>query len=134
MTTEQRQKRRQAAGFTLVELMVVIAIIAVLAGVVGFNVLGALGQGNQTAAKAQIKSLKDAVIGYKIKNRKLPDSLDQVAPFLDASKVPADPWGNPFLYEKKGSSEFVIMSYGGDGAPGGEEEDADISSAAMHED
>ncbi len=132
--TETTQARRKAtAGFTLVELMVVIAIIAILASIVGYNVLGAMDDGNVAAAKAQIKKLETAIVGYKIKFKNLPDSLDQLVrpprgdSLLDAKQIPDDPWGNPYKYTVDGS-RFTIVSYGADGSPGGAEYDEDISS------
>jgi len=134
--TEAKQataRRRGAAGFTLVELMVVIAIIAILASIVGYNVLGAMEDGNVAAAKAQIKKFETAIIGYKIKFKKLPPSLDDLIrppkgdSILDGTRIPTDPWGNPYKYTPEGS-KFTIVSYGADGAPGGAEYDADISS------
>ena len=138
-STEQR-RRRADGGFTLVELMVVIAIIAVLATIVGVNVMGSLSEGDQVAAKAQIRSFKDAVVMYRTRYKELPESLDQLInnpkdiKFLDANEVPMDPWGNPYRYEKESSSKFSIMSYGADGMPGGTGYDADLSSDNLQND
>lgn len=115
-------------GFTLIELMVVIAILAILATTVGIYVFGALDDADQTKAKAEISNLKTAVKMYRIKNKRLPNTLDEVAPFLDPPKVPLDPWGNPYVYTKEGNSSFKIVSYGADGSPGGSGANADISS------
>jgi len=140
MDQRTRRIRHGQGGFTLVELMVVIAIIAVLATIVGVNVMGGLDEGDQVAAKAQIRSLKDAVIMYRTRYKKLPDSLEDLISnpkdiqFLDASEVPMDPWGNPFRYEVEGSSQFTIVSYGADGMPGGSGYDADLSSDNLKDD
>lgn len=115
-------------GFTLIELMVVIAILAILATTVGIYVFGALDDADQAKAKAEISNLKTAVKMYRIKNKRLPNTLDEVAPFLDPPKVPLDPWGNPYVYTKEGNSSFKIVSYGADGSPGGSGANADISS------
>lgn len=140
MQDKRKRVRRADAGFTLVELMVVIAIIAVLATIVGVNVMGSLSEGDQVAAKAQIRSLKDAVVMYRTRYKQLPDSLDQLVnnpkdiQFIDANEVPLDPWGNAYQYEKESSSKFVITSYGADGMPGGSGYDADLSSDNLKDD
>ena len=131
LSNQDRVNGRQA-GFTLVELMVVIAIIAGLATIVGVNVLGALGDADRATAQAQIRDLGTAIISYKIQFNKFPESLEDLVNnskrnFLSSKTIPMDPWGNPYVYSKEGRS-FTIVSYGEDGTPGGAEGDADISS------
>ena len=136
MTQQEMTKRREArAGFTLVELMVVIAIIAILAGIVGFNVLTSLDDANVSNAKAQIRTFKTALTAYRIRNRRFPttsEGLGAIASFLDPPRVPLDPWNNPYVYTSDGST-YKIVSYGADGAPGGDGVNADISSDALDE-
>ncbi len=129
----EHKKHRAASGvsgFTLVELMVVIAIIAVLATMAGVALFKALDTADDAKAKAEIKSLKAAVTSYMLKNnRKLPETLEEVAPFMENNKLPEDPWGNQYHYTKNGSRDFTIISYGADGKVGGTDEvDKDISS------
>ena len=120
--------RARTAGFTLVELMVVVAIIAILATTAGVYLFGALDDADQTKAKAEIQAMKSAVTAYMLKNnRKLPNTLDEIAPFMDPPKVPQDPWGNAYVYTKEGTRSFKIVSYGADGAPGGDGVNADVS-------
>lgn len=131
MAKPRNKARRGArAGFTLVELMVVVAIIAILATTASVYFFGALDDADQAKAKAEIQSMKTAVTAYMLKNnRRLPNSLDEVAPYMDPPKIPMDPWGNPYVYTKDGTRKFTIVSYGADRAPGGDGVNADISSA-----
>ena len=122
-------RRARTAGFTLVELMVVVAIIAILATTAGVYLFGALDDADQTKAQAEIQAMKSAITAYMLKNnRKLPNTLDEIAPFMDPPRVPKDPWGNAYVYTKEGTRSFKIVSYGADGAPGGDEVNADVTS------
>jgi len=123
-----KRKKRQA-GFSLIELMVVVAIMATLATVASLFFLGATDDADIAKARTEIKALKGAVTQYMLKNnRQLPNSLEEVAQYMDPPKIPKDPWGNNYIYQKEGTRKFVIMSYGADGAPGGEGVNGDISS------
>ena len=132
----KRRRRLSEAGFSLIELMVVIAIIAMLATIVGVNVMDALGQGDRAKAMAEIKTFETGLLAYRVAFKKLPSteeglnalvSNEKDRNFLDVKKIPLDPWGTRYVYELEGSRDFTIISYGADGVPGGEGEDADIS-------
>jgi len=106
---------------------VVIAIIAILATIVGVNVFQNIDTAGAGAAQAQIKNFKTAVVAYRLKNKKMPTSLQELLPFMDATEIPKDPWGNDYQFKADGS-DFEIVCYGADGSPGGTDINADISS------
>ena len=131
-----RTHQGKRAGFTLAELMVVIVIIGLLATLVVPNVVRKLVAATRTTAEANVKTLADACDSYAIENNgRYPESLEQLVQpdesgntFLNRETVPTDPWGNPFVYEPpSGGRKLNITSYGKDGVPGGEGDDADIS-------
>lgn len=132
---EIKRRAGEQGGFTLVELMVVITIIAILATIVGVNMISATDDAAVTQAKAQIKNFKTALMAYKLKFKRFPSSSEglqalvsnEKGNFLDSDEVPKDPWGNPYMYTCEGSS-FNIVSYGADGRQGGTGYDADIDS------
>jgi general secretion pathway protein G len=136
---ERRRAARGNKGFSLIELMVVIAIIAMLATAVGVSMFSAVDDANKAAAQAQISNFKTALVGYKIAFKKLPSTSEGLNAlvnnskknFLDSDEVPLDPWGNPYVYTLEGGNNFVIVSYGADGTSGGSDLDADISSSNL---
>jgi len=130
----KRRIRRGQGGFTLVELMVVISIIAILATIVGYNVMSSVDDSNVAAAQSQIRQFETAILAYRLRFKRYPSSLDELVnppsgPTLlqGASSIPMDPWGNPYVYTVEGSG-YRIVSYGANGQPGGTGFDADISS------
>ena len=140
-----RPDRRKRAGFTLVEVMVVVVIIGLLATVVVINVLPAQDRAMVEKAGADIAVLEQAVETYRLDNLTFPRTEDGlqalVAPPASLNRperyrqggyvrrLPDDPWGNPYQYRQPGRDNrpFEIISLGADGQEGGEGNDADIS-------
>jgi general secretion pathway protein G len=136
-------RRAAQAGFTLIEMMVVVVIIGVLAALIVPNVLEKLDDAKVTAARTDISTIAQALKFYKIDNQRYPSqqqglqalvakpSVDPMPPnwkpYLE--KLPADPWGRPYQYLNPGvKGEVDVMSFGADGQPGGEGANADIGS------
>ena len=129
-----------AAGFTLLELLVVMVIIGLLAGYVGPKYFAQVGKSEIKVARAQINALEKSLDQYRLDtghyptqeqgltalNAAPPNEPKWEGPYLKKN-VPLDPWGNGYLYKIPGEhSEFDLYSYGKDGQPGGEGEAADI--------
>ena len=122
-------------GFTLIEILVVMAIIGMLAVMVAPNLFRQQAGAMRDAALSQISSLETALDSYRLDMNQYPDSLSDLmenetgsaswnGPYL-RREVPRDPWGNEYVYQSDGRS-FTLLSYGADGAQGGEDDDADI--------
>lgn len=120
---------RKSAGFTLLELLVVIVIIGLLAGYVAPRYFSQVGKSEIQVARAQIESLEKALDQYRLEKRRYPtaeEGLEAIRPYLKKA-VPNDPWDRPYVYRTPGrNGEFEVFSYGRDGKPGGAGEDADI--------
>ncbi len=137
----RRASRRAllSAGFTLVELLVVLAILALLAGIVGPKVLGQLGGAKAKTAAVQISDLEKTLELFKLDVGRYPTAEEGLealvkkpanatawsGPYLKGG-VPVDPWSHPYLYKPGPGGTVEIMSLGADGTPGGEGENADV--------
>lgn len=117
-------------GFSLIEVMVVVVIIALLAGIVGISVTGYVDKGRQTKAKADLSMIAGAVKSYYADHGKYPDPSEGIAllvpDYLDP--VGKDPWGGEYQYEYPGvEGAFDVICFGADGREGGEDADADLT-------
>ncbi len=130
-------------GFTLLEMLVVLGIIAMLAGLVGPQVMNQLGGAKSKTAKVQIEELSAALDMYSMEVGKYPtteqglqaliekpdDAKRWNGPYLRKNKIPQDPWVTDYQYASPGQKgKFDLYSYGADGKEGGEGEDQDLAS------
>ena len=131
------------AGFTLLELLVVLVIIGLISGLVGPQVMKLLGKAKSDVAKVQMDNIASSLnlfsldIGrYPTNNEglsiliKKPDNLPQWSgPYLNDDTIPSDPWNRPYIYIQPGANgkPYQLKSLGSDGAIGGQDEDGDIS-------
>jgi general secretion pathway protein G len=120
------------SGFSLIELLVVMVIIGLLAGLVGPRLFKQVDAAKQKDAYAQIAMLEETLDLYRLDNHKYPTSEQGLKILADYLKkeLPVDPWGHPYVYNNPGpdNRDFEIISYGADGQAGGEGIDKDIIS------
>jgi len=145
MTQRQPNRSRDERGFTLIEIMVVVVILGILAAIVVPRYLNRPDEARRTRAAVDIKAIEAALGMYKLDNGFYPSTEQGLAALVEKpsigripgkyakdaylGKVPLDPWGNPYAYLSPGAhGPFDLLSYGGDGQPGGEDNDADIES------
>jgi len=130
-----RRDQAKQTGFTLIEILLVMAIVAMLAALVAPNLFRQQAGARRDVALTQIASLQTALDMYRIDMNEYPNTLEGLmendsgraawnGPYLRGN-LPLDPWDNEYVYEG-GRREFSLISYGADGEQGGEEDDADI--------
>jgi general secretion pathway protein G len=140
---QTKLRRAVQAGFTLIELMVVLVIIGVLAALIVPNVLERADEAPVTAARTDVNNLMQALKLYRLDNQRYPTTEQGLQalitkpttepvptnwkPYLE--KLPNDPWSRPYQYLNPGvKGEVDVMSFGADGQPGGEGKNADVGS------
>ena len=138
-------RRDREAGFTLIEIMVVVVILGLLAALVVPKLIGQSEKAKRTAAHVQIKSIEQALQLFKLQNGFYPTTEQGLAALVRApeigripknyqkggyiDRIPVDPWGNGYVYLSPGAhGDYDITSYGADGLPDGDGDNADINS------
>jgi general secretion pathway protein G len=139
---------RDARGFTLIELMVVVVILGILAGLIIPKIMGKPEEAKRLKARMQIEQLEQALKLYYLDNGEYPTTEQGLTSlvekpatepvpkrwkeggYLEKKKIPLDPWDNPFVYISPGvhNKDFDLVSYGADREEGGEGKYADIES------
>jgi general secretion pathway protein G len=147
MKKERLKRAADQRGFTLIELMVVIVILGILAGMIVPKIMDRPEEARRTKAGVDIGAIAQALKLYKLDNGKYPTTEQGLTAlveppavgslakkwreggYLDKKSVPKDPWDNDYVYISPGlHGDFDLMSYGSDGEPGGEKENADVNS------
>jgi general secretion pathway protein G len=129
-------KYSRARGFTLLELLIVIVILGLLMSLVAPSMFSKVGSSQKKTAQAQMQMLATALDTYRLDVGGYPPSLEELrkstaprwdGPYLPRD-VPLDPWGNPYVYATPGKdgSGYALQSYGKDGKPGGDGDNADL--------
>jgi general secretion pathway protein G len=140
MKIYRKSSAKDSRGFTLIELLVVMVIIGLLAALVAPRLFPKLGKGKQSAAKAQIELLGQALDQYRLDTGSYPTTQEGLnalvanpgvekweGPYLKKA-LPLDPWGKPYIYQNPGThGEYDLYSYGRDNKPGGDGEDKDVT-------
>jgi general secretion pathway protein G len=136
-------KTTKMRGFSLIEIMVVIVIIGILASLIAPKILGRTDEARVTAAKSDIGTIMQSLKIYRLDNQRYPSNEQGLKALVTKpevepmpknwkqylEKLPKDPWGNDYQYLSPGiHGEIDVFSYGGDNAPGGADQDADIGS------
>jgi general secretion pathway protein G len=138
----KKSARQREKGFTLIEIMIVVIIIGVLAALVGPKLFGKVSTAKLKATKAQIELFGTALDALRLDVGRYPTSEEGLralrerpsamdpwkGPYLP-KEIPNDPWGRPYMYRSPGEhGDYDLMSYGLDGAPGGDGENEDVVS------
>lgn len=143
MIDRRQQKKHNQRGFTLIEVMVVVVILGILAAIVVPRLLDEPEKARRTSAATQIRNLEEALGMFKLDNGFYPSTEQGLQVLVTKPtigripnrykeggyirRIPDDPWGNSYVYLNPGvRGEFDLLSYGPDGQPGGEGDNADI--------
>lgn len=147
MNKKSRLSRLGHDGLTLIEIVVVIIVLGLLAGLVGPQIIGRVSEAKTSTAETQIELFSVALDNYRLDNGRYPTTEQGLqalrqkpanepvpynwrGPYLQ-KEIPLDPWGQPYVYRSPGdvnSTAYDLFTLGRDGQPGGEDEDADVTS------
>lgn len=126
MNERKNDRQHKSAGFTLIEILLVVVIIGMLATIAAINVPKFLGQGREGKAKADVSSISTAINAYNMVEGKYPSSLSTLTegndPYMQT--LPKDPWGRDYQYASSSSRRglrFEVYSLGEDGSPSGDD-------------
>ena len=128
---------RRMAGFTLIEIMVVVAIIGLLLTFVAPSVFDKMRRANVVGTQAKMTQLKQYIEDYRLHYNKNPASLEELRqpsdknndePFIDNDEALKDAWGNQFQYVRISNTKYDIISLGADGLEGGDKDEGDLHS------
>lgn len=125
MKARRLNRRRSMRGMTLIEIMVVLVILGMIAGAIGWNVMGSKKEADIMTARNEVRHLADGITAYTMVRGKAPDSLDEAKDFIN--RLHNDPWQQPYQYIRSGDS-FEVLSYGPNKSQGGGD---DISSKEL---
>jgi len=129
-----KRTMRKTAGFTLIEVLVVVVILGILAAIVVPNIMDKPDQAKVTKAKADIRAIESALNMYRLDKHNYPQTDQGLEALVDEylPRLPKDPWDNDYLFLNPGShGTFDVYSLGRDGQAGGEGTDADIGNWNM---
>jgi general secretion pathway protein G len=143
MRRKHLARRHREGGFTLIELLVVLVILGLLAALAGPRVIGYLGGAKTDTARLQVENFKSALDLYRLDTGSYPTTQQGLGslvrnpgnapgwkgPYVDSPQLPADPWGNGYVYRNPGEhGAYDLYSLGADKSPGGSGEAADVTS------
>ena len=131
MRSSERRRRRHCRAFSLIEVMIVVVIIGLLAGVVTYATREYLERAKKQRARADIAVLAGAVDAFYLDKGRYPENQEGLRVLVPGfvKSLPSDPWGRPYQYVQPGRrAAYEIVSYGADGREGGSGADADVAS------
>jgi general secretion pathway protein G len=115
-------------GVTLIEVMIVIAILVTLMGALGFALSRAAAGAKVSQTELTLRQIESEVMLYSVRKKKVPEGSDGLKEIYGGDEVPTDGWGNTFIYMTPGpdGKDYDVISYGADGTEGGTGNDADL--------